>query len=392
MTDLLNMGSDTTAGASAEHAAPARGGYLFHPLADFMLLGGGSFIILPVLWLLFPDQPELVILPYVVIISSFVNYPHFAYSYQIFYRRFGHKVFGEDFPFLLRARYIFAGIVVPAGLALFFIVSITHGDARTIGYAGNVMVFTVGWHYAKQGYGMIIVDSVLKRQFFSQTEKRLLLINAHTCWILFYVWINQSIHQTDLWNLKYYTFDLPEFMVTALATALIVTSVLTAGMLGRKWIANGKSLPVNGIAAYVASIYVWLLATNISPLVIAMIVPAFHSLQYQYVVWRYQLNVEQSRDDTRVKPGKSGIYSFLQAGAPLRFILFNVTGMVLGFLAFWAIPMYLNETVAYDRVMFGETMFLFIFWIFINVHHYFLDNVIWRAENPETKKHLFSHR
>lgn len=37
-------------------------------------------------------------------------------------------------------------------------------------------------------------------------------------------------------------------------------------------------------------------------------------------------------------------------------------------------------------------MFLFVFWIFINVHHYFLDNVIWRAENPETRQHLFAHR
>ena len=34
-------------------------------------------------------------------------------------------------------------------------------------------------------------------------------------------------------------------------------------------------------------------------------------------------------------------------------------------------------------------MFLFVFWIFINVHHYFLDNVMWRRENPDTKKYLF---
>jgi hypothetical protein len=34
-------------------------------------------------------------------------------------------------------------------------------------------------------------------------------------------------------------------------------------------------------------------------------------------------------------------------------------------------------------------MFLFVFWICINVHHYFLDNVMWRRENPDTRKYLF---
>ena len=46
----------------------------------------------------------------------------------------------------------------------------------------------------------------------------------------------------------------------------------------------------------------------------------------------------------------------------------------------------------YDTELFGATMFMFMFWIFINLHHYFLDNVIWRRENPETGKFLFAHR
>jgi hypothetical protein len=37
----------------------------------------------------------------------------------------------------------------------------------------------------------------------------------------------------------------------------------------------------------------------------------------------------------------------------------------------------------------GSTLFLFTFWIFINIHHYFLDNVMWRRGNPEVSKYLF---
>ena len=28
-------------------------------------------------------------------------------------------------------------------------------------------------------------------------------------------------------------------------------------------------------------------------------------------------------------------------------------------------------------------------WTFINLHHYFIDSVTWRRENPETRRHLF---
>ena len=34
-------------------------------------------------------------------------------------------------------------------------------------------------------------------------------------------------------------------------------------------------------------------------------------------------------------------------------------------------------------------LFLFTVWIFINVHHYFLDSVMWRRENPDTRLYLF---
>lgn len=384
LTDSLTMG--------AANPAPARSESLFHPVADFIFLGGGSVILLAMAWLLLPDQPRLTILPYVLLATHIINHPHFAYSYQIFYRRFDRKVLGGDLPPLLRARYVFAGIIVPATMVIFFAVSIARGDARMMGYAGNFMVFTVGWHYAKQGYGMIIVDSVLKRQFFSQKEKRILLANAYACWILSYVWVNESIHETNLWDLKYYTFDFPDLVMVVSAVVVSATSVLTVVMLGRKWAANGGLLPVNGIAAYVASLYVWLLAARISPAIVILTVPAFHSLQYQYVVWRYQLNAEKSRERSAPKSGTVGTRWPLFSAVSLRFILFNIIGVGLGFAAFWAIPAYLDGMVAYDSETFGNTMFFFMCWVFINIHHYFLDNVIWRAENPETKKHLFSHK
>ena len=81
----------------------------------------------------------------------------------------------------------------------------------------------------------------------------------------------------------------------------------------------------------------------------------------------------------------------LPSKAVLRFALFVLVGIAMGFFGFWWVPLYLDSVVPYDRETFGGHMFLFMFWVFINVHHYFLDNVMWRRENPDTSRYLFSH-
>ena len=67
-----------------------------------------------------------------------------------------------------------------------------------------------------------------------------------------------------------------------------------------------------------------------------------------------------------------------------------ICGGLLGALGFWWAPEFLDAHSGYDRAVFGTTAFLFMGWTFINIHHYFLDNVIWRRENAETRRHLFT--
>lgn len=90
---------------------------------------------------------------------------------SIFYRNFDNKSFGKAYPASLRTRYVIAGIVAPLALIAFFAFAAAGDSARLLGFGLNIMLFFVGWHYVKQGYGMIIVDSVLKKNFFAAREK-----------------------------------------------------------------------------------------------------------------------------------------------------------------------------------------------------------------------------
>ena len=69
---------------------------------------------------------------------------------------------------------------------------------------------------------------------------------------------------------------------------------------------------------------------------------------------------------------------------------------LLGFLAFVLVPLLLDllvtrglapDWLSYPAV-FGTSLYFFFFTLFLNIHHYFIDNVIWKKENPYVRDYL----
>ena len=385
--DLAPAATAPDARSAESGARAARGRSLFGPWVDFATLGGGSFIVLAAMAAVFPeDEASRVALASVMfLLAHFVNHPHFAHSYQLFYKDFLKKAFAPDAP--LAARYRFAGIMVPAVLATFFAVALAQSNAPLLGLAANVMFLTVGWHYAKQGYGILMLDAALKGIRFGANGRRRLLWNTHIVWVTYWLYANDLLKQKELWGLTYYLLDVPDPLLVAMAALAVVSTLAVGRDLFLRWRAE-RTLPLNGLVAYAAAVYVWLLVGRLDP-VLLLIVPFFHSLQYMAVVWRYQLNVEEDRrhggPHADAQPWKAWIRS-----APAGLARFAVVGGIIGAAGFWWAPVAANALSGYDRAVFGATLFLFIGWTFINIQHYFIDNVIWRRENPETRRHLFT--
>jgi len=385
----------TPAVAAVQSGAPARArsreGYLFSPWFDFLCLGGGAVIICAIVTALLPQGlPKPALGTLILVLMTAINQPHFAHSYQIFYANFRQKAFGEQYSRDLRLRYIFSGLVVPVLLIGFFVVALATSDARLLSFGANIMFFLVGWHYVKQGYGILMVDAVQKKMFFTDQAKLLFRINGYACWLVAWVAINHAIAQAVPYlGLVYYTFDIPTLAYQIMCAVAAVTSLAVLWTLFTRWRELGHRLPWNGVVAYLTTLYLWVVFVRINPLVIA-IVPTFHSLQYLAVVWRYEINA------TRVQEA-AGKRSWLDRAArviPSRtwrnvgaFVLF---GVLLGYLGFNGLPNALDKWLPYDKAVFGPAMFLFMFYIFINVHHYFLDNVMWRRGNPDVRNYLFA--
>lgn len=380
-TQYLEAGS-----VEAPRAADPRR-YLFGPLVDFLCLGGSSLILFPLILLLPADEYRAQVAIAMLFVAHFINHPHFAHSYQIFYRGYRTKAFTPALGRNMQVRYLIAGLLAPLLLAAFFAFCLTRGDAQLLGYGANAMAFFVGWHYVKQGYGMLMVDAALKRQFLDAREKKVFLVNSYAVWIFAWLSFNRIVSEQSLWELQYYTFAVPFALVAIGGIAAAATSAAVLYTLFARYRRTG-TLPTNGVTAYLVSLYLWLLFVRINPLW-ALVVPALHSLQYLLVVWRFQTNYETAQLATAEYKAGSLARQILGSNPIGHLALFSASGLVLGFIGFWGLPILLNHNVPHDQAVFGGSLFLFVGWIAINVHHYFLDNVMWRRENPDTKRYLF---
>jgi hypothetical protein len=360
------------------------------PTIDFLCLGGGSLLLIPVLAWAIPDTADAHALVWAMLLSNLINHPHFVNSYQIFYRTLPAILSDRGSDSGLRARYLWAGFGAPALIGLFLAAAVLRGDATLLGYAGNAMGFFVGWHYVKQGYGMLMVDAAVRRSFFSESDKRILLINSYVCWLVAWLAANKAIAERKFWGISFAMLDVPGELLWLGGAILAATTVLAAWTLLRHARGHRDAVPVNGIVAYLAALYPWLFMLR-EPILGAFI-PAMHSLQYLVIVWRFQLNVERGKPDAAERFLQPLGSRLAPSRAVARFAGFVGSAILLGVIGFWLAPMMLDATVPYDRGAFGDHLFFFVLLVFINIHHYFIDNAMWRKENPHTLRHLFAPR
>lgn len=356
---------------------------VFTPLLDFLLLGGASLILLPAVMVFLPVETLSAwkILPLLIIIFFMLdyigNFPHFAYSYQLMYQDFYKKVRGMIDP-PLQFRYIFAGIIVPVAMVIFFVFCYQQKSTLLLKQAVNVMLLTAGWHYAKQGFGILIVTSTMRKIFYSTWERRLLLFNAHLMWVYAWVMFNTGSQTKVYFEISFSTIGFPVILEHILNYVVCISTVVLCVMFLRKYKKESVAPPVNGLTAYMAAVYLWIILRfglgydhPIHPVI--LLIPFMHSIQYIAIVMRMKSN--------EVKQNHISLIAFLS------FILF---GIVIGALMFETIPTLLDKQIPYNKSIYGTALFMFMFWIFINIHHYFIDNVIWRREGGEVKKFLFS--
>jgi hypothetical protein len=345
---------------------------------DFMLLGGSSFLILPLMYIVFPPGQEVeknlfnIILSISLLLDYAVNFPHFSYSYQIFYSNFNQKLFNR-FDVGLRRKFIFAGIFVPIILLILIVCATLTAHPALLSAIINIRLLTFGWHYAKQGYGIFTLLCRLQNFTINNIERRIILLNTHIAWICAWVQFNSLDKSGRYFGVHFTSFVMPTWLIQLSLVVLVFSALILVFIFLRKYLLFRSYPPLNGVVAYLAAVYLWIafrfgLGEGRGLELAYIFAPFFHSLQYFSVV--------QKLKRTEFQLEKISKKSYLK---------FMIGGFAIGGFCFIALPHILNKSIPYDKNQFGMYYFTFVFWSFINIHHFFLDNVIWRREGSSIK-------
>jgi hypothetical protein len=347
---------------------------------DFWLIGGAS---LPV-WLCIVFLKSIAsgaALQSVIflsqVISVFIFYPHFYWTYRFAYSR------GWSFA----RRYWFQLVFVPAALVLggvtaFFTFKSTFGgqfaglttfvglgQAITSGLI-TFMIFTIGWHHSKQTYGCLMAYAHFDKYSLDTRQRNLLRYTAYGFWI-----INIITQQSggdrigSFLNIPIYRLQLPElFLNLSLVVFWSFLAYVGYCVLYRNW-RDYKTLPSKNFLIPLVALTLWWIPPFYQPEFYLFFSTTFHALQYWPFAMRYER--EKSGPSFRMR----------------RLMMFNLVAMVFGGLAFFVLP------IGFDKLALTETIqntgfFLAFSHAALNIHHYYMDNAIWRGSQSEMQNYI----
>lgn len=346
---------------------------VFSAPIDFLMVGGASilFLLTALLATALTGKDGVYTFGFLAYMGSFViNFPHFAHSYQLFY----NDVFGEIKRAQLarKLQIVFSGFLVPAFI-LFYVTASYLIVPESISRMVYAMFFFVGWHYAKQGYGVFIVLAAYKKLYFKDWEKTLLRINIHLVWI--YTWAaGQGLFIEKIYhNVSYTSLSVPRNILDLVGLVSLVLSFLSFSLIFKIFFWEKRGVSWNGLIGYICGSYLWLGFGSLHP-AFALFVPLFHCLQYNLFVYRLKINEQKIHSN---KPKE--IYK--------NVLIFVFWGTLLGALFMDILPGQMDQWTFEKTGQNG--FFLASFLLFINVHHYFLDSVFWKKENQRVSQFLF---
>jgi hypothetical protein len=341
------------------HASPSRAPAILSPILDLLFVGGLSLIFF--IPLLLSGRADLVLIGAgaQAWLATLINMPHFMASYRLVYR---------SRETILRHKW--ASIYVPAILLVYAVIALWEAQRSPVLVIILVSVSSgyLAWHYTGQVWGMMATYAYLDGTAFDKSERLLIrtslriLLAWHVSWFL-YTQLRDPSKVRPLYLL--------------ISAGTLVAFVLGAAGLIRMSRRVGKLPPARAPVAWLA-IFVWYAVMARDPKAIFWIQIA-HAIQYLAFPIRVEIN------HTAAGIGRT-------AGRLARHMAFYGLGLLtLSYVVSQVVPASAMSAVG---DIFGEEpgrVAPVLILMFINIHHYFTDGVIWHISNPDVRRELFAH-
>jgi len=340
----------TSPSASPQARRPAA---ILHPVVDLLCVGGLSLLVFVPLLLSGRSDLTFIGAGTQAWVAGAINMPHFMASYRIVYR---------SKEMILRHKW--ASIYVPAILlayGAFAVWDSQHSPAAAIVFV-SVASGYLAWHYTGQVWGMMASYAYLDGTRFEPRERTLIrtglriLLVWHLTWFL-YTQLRDPSRVRALY-----------LVVSAGTLVAFVLGAVGLWMMKRR---TGKLPPARALVAWLA-LFAWYAVMARDPKALFWVQIA-HAVQYLAFPIRVEMN--------RTSPARVGTHMALYALGLLG----------VSYLVQQVVP---TATMGVVGNVFGEEpgrVAPILILMFVNVHHYFTDGVIWKISNPEVRKELFAH-
>jgi hypothetical protein len=333
--------------------------YFVNAPVDALLIGGASLL----LYAVFRLRPQLAASPSVISLAATLvwvcNYPHFASTnYRLYHSRSSiaqYPLTSVVTPLVMLAAvigcYLSPTAMAPLFIKLYLLWAPYHFSGQTLGIT---MVYA-----RRTGF---IIDGWLRH---SLTAFIFLTFAVQSAWA------EVGLRYRPFYGLDYPTLGLPLWLPQLLTKLMWVALAATIALLVWQLVERGQGVPLIILLPALTQ-YVWFVATPAGQF--AYMVPFFHALQYLLVAWSVQLKVGLT--ERRRAPSRRYVWS-----ESARWMAINIVG---GIALFWLLPhigSHFGKSLAFSTAVMLAA---------IQIHHFFVDGVIWRLRNSAVRSPLSS--
>ncbi|HMR73996.1 MAG TPA: hypothetical protein PKD61_02760 [Polyangiaceae bacterium] len=365
--------------------APRGTGDFGKRVLEFMIVGGATLVLFPFAWLYHTKvgvaESTLAVGMVAFYLAHVINDPHFAVTYLLFYKDVKKRAFGNEFTPFQKVRYWLAGLIVPVTLFVWGVLALSARSPQGIGLMVQLMYVLVGWHYVKQGFGVLTVLSARRGVRFTPLERRVVLTHCFSGWA--YGWATPrdfgSLFEES--GVVYRSLGHPPGIQLVSGILFFGSGAAMLAVFLLKWHRERRVPPLAPLSGLVITIWLWTVYSDIDP-VMAYVIPGLHSIQYLYFVWLLKSNEARAAEG----PPRFGRTVAVRVG------LLAFSSLALGYVLLRAGPEFMDTAWkledpggAGSELALGLTPFAAVIVTFVNIHHYFMDHVIWRRENPMTR-------
>jgi hypothetical protein len=350
-------------------------------VAEFLLVGGATPLLFAVSWICQRTVPmataDLAFGFVFFYAAHVVNDPHFSVTYLLFYERARARAVGGEFRGAQRLRYVLAGVVAPAALVGWAGSALFTRSSYSLGLLIQLMFLLVGWHYVKQGFGVMTVLAARRGVRFTRVERLAVLAHCYAGWA--YAWASpyDPGKEVEEKGVVYTTIAHPHGLERLTLAVFLATAALLVFVLVRKSVHERRLPLATPLVAMLCSVWVWSVYSSVDPLVVYAI-PALHSLQYLYFVWLLKGGEAREREGP----------PWFERSIGARLVLLAVPTLLIGWVLFHGAPSTLDDFLVPRSSRFtdlGATPYFAALFAVVNIHHYFMDAVLWRRDNPMTR-------